>query len=213
MKSETEADCISATGGAHVMFYFTKKEKNSSMPSSPTWQEQPRQHFQIAPSISSSSQLSISPETMSSDTVHAADLCITAQKTIGNSQDTWELGKCDKNPWPMIILVPKRTQGVAPRPRLVRVLLSLCGSDLRSVVWWRGVSPKILATIKLLSPGLLGGIVTGLWKPRSIGTCMAWPVIENQPTKHKRTLKKPLQRRRRPYPDIKGRPYSIFTYD
>ena len=74
-----------------------------------------------------------------------------------------------------VISVSKRTQGVAPRPKPVRVLLSLCGLDLRSVVWWRGVSPKILATIKLLSPGLLGDTVTSLWKLRSIETCMAEP--------------------------------------
>ena len=67
---------------------------------------------------------------------------------------------------------PKRTQGVAPRLRPVGVLLSLYGSDLRSVVWWRGVSPKILVAIKLLSPGLLGDTVASLWKLRSIETCM-----------------------------------------
>ena len=105
---------------------------------------------------------------------------------------------------------PKRTQGVAPRPRSVRVLLSLCGSDLRSVIWWRGVSPEVLVTIELLSLGLLGGTMISLWKQGSIETCMAWPVIKNQPSKHKRTLKKPFQRRRRPYPNIKGRPYSFL---
>ena len=57
---------------------------------------------------------------------------------------------------------PKRTQGIAPRPRPVRVLLLLCGLDLRSVVWWRGVSPKVLVTIKLLSLGLLEGTVASL---------------------------------------------------
>jgi hypothetical protein len=35
-KSKTEADCISAADGAHAMSYFTEKEKDSSMPSSPT---------------------------------------------------------------------------------------------------------------------------------------------------------------------------------
>ena len=47
-----------------------------------------------------------------------------------------------------------------------------------------------------------------LWKPRSIEACMACLVIENKPNKHKRTLKMPFQRKRRPYPDIKGRPHS-----
>ena len=68
---------------------------------------------------------------------------------------------------------PKRTQGVAPRPRPVRILLPLCCSDFRSVVWWRGVSPKTLVTLKLLSPGLLGGVVASLWEPKSIEACMA----------------------------------------
>jgi hypothetical protein len=36
MKSETEGGCISAAGGAHIMSDFTKKERNSSIPSSPT---------------------------------------------------------------------------------------------------------------------------------------------------------------------------------
>ena len=94
-------------------------------------------------------------------------------KTMGNSQDTWEMGKYDEKPMTYVYSGPKGTQGVAPRPRPVRVLLSLCGSDLRSVVWWRGVSHEILATIELLSPGLLGGTVTSLWKPRSVETCIA----------------------------------------
>ena len=68
---------------------------------------------------------------------------------------------------------PERTQGVAPQPRPVRVLLPLSYSDFRSVVWWRGVSPKTLVTIKLLSLCLLGGMVASLWKPKSIETCMA----------------------------------------
>ena len=82
------------------------------------------------------------------------------------------MGKYDEKPMTYVYSGPKRTQGAAPRPRPVRVF-SLCGSDLRSVVWWRGVSHKILATIELLSPGLLGGTVTGLWKPRSVETCIA----------------------------------------
>ena len=51
---------------------------------------------------------------------------------------------------------PKKTQGVTPRPRPVRMLLSLCCFDLRNVVWWREVSPEILVTIELLSLDLLG---------------------------------------------------------
>ena len=72
------------------------------------------------------------------------------------------MGKYDENPMTYVYFSPKRTQGVAPRPGPVRVLLSLCGSDLRSVIWLREVSPKILATIKLLSLGLLGDTVTTL---------------------------------------------------
>ena len=59
-------------------------------------------------------------------------------KTIGKGQDTWEMKKYDKKPMTHVHFNSKRTQGVAPRPRPVRVLLSLCGSDLRSVVLWRG---------------------------------------------------------------------------
>ena len=64
---------------------------------------------------------------------------------------------------------PKRTQGVIPQPRSVRVLLPSCCLDFRSVVWWKGVSPKTLVTIKLLSLGLLGGMVASLWKPKLNG--------------------------------------------
>ena len=96
-----------------------------------------------------------------------------SSKTIRHIQDTWELAKYDENPMTHVHFNPKRTQGITLRPRPVRVLLPLCGSDLKSVVWWRGVSPKILVIIKLLSPGLLGGTVASLWKLRSIETCMA----------------------------------------
>jgi hypothetical protein len=96
-----------------------------------------------------------------------------SSKITRNSQDAWEMGKCDEQPITHAHSGPKRTQGVAPWPRLVRMLLSLCCSDLRSVVWWRGVSPEILATIELLSLGLLGGTMIGLWEPRSMKTCMA----------------------------------------
>ena len=129
-----------------------------------------------------------------------------SSKTTRNSQDAWEMGKCDEQPITHAHSSPKRAQGVSPRPRPVRMLLSLCCSDLKSVVWWRGVSPEILATIELLSLGLLRGTMIGLWEPRSMKTCMAWPVIENQPNKHKRTLKKLFQRERRPYPDIREGP-------
>ena len=75
---------------------------------------------------------------------------------------------------------PKKDSGSNPTAQtregttlLMWFRLEECGSNLRNVVRWRGVSPKILATIKLLSPGLLGGTVVNLWKPRSIKTCMA----------------------------------------
>jgi hypothetical protein len=96
-----------------------------------------------------------------------------SSKTVGHIQDTWEMGRYDENPMTHVHFSPEKDSGSSHGPRPVRVLLSLCGSDLKSVVWWRGVSPKILATIKLLSPGLLGGTVASLWKPRSIETCMA----------------------------------------
>ena len=162
---------------------FTNKERNSNSSSPQTCQRQLvfhsklLQHFQLISTFHFTRNYRFWYCSRSR-------LLNKSSKTIGNSQDTWELGKYDKKPMTHVHFSPKRTQGVAPRPRLVRVLLSLCGSDLRSVVWWRGVSPEILATIKLLSPGLLGGTVTGLWNPRSIETCMAWPFIENQPTKH-----------------------------
>ena len=49
-----------------------------------------------------------------------------SSKTIGHIQDIWELGKYDENPMTHVHSGPKRTQGVAPRPRPVRVLLPLC---------------------------------------------------------------------------------------
>ena len=102
----------------------------------------------------------------------------------------------------MSISVPKMTQGIAPRPKPVRVLLSLYGSDLRSVVWWRGVSLKILATIKLLSPGLLGGIVTSFVETKVNKDMHGLTFHKNQPIKHLMLLRKL-------YPKIKGRPYSF----
>jgi hypothetical protein len=47
-------------------------------------------------------------------------------RTIGYIQDTWELGKYDENPITHVYFSPKKTQGVAPRPKPVRVLLPLC---------------------------------------------------------------------------------------
>ncbi len=53
---------------------------------------------------------------------------------------TWET-RC--KPITHVHFNSKRAQGVAPWPRPVRMLLSLCCSDLRSMVWWREVSPEI----------------------------------------------------------------------
>jgi hypothetical protein len=123
-------------------------------------------------SISSSFQLSIPPETMSSGTVHAADFYITAQRLLEAAKMHWKWGNVIKKSTTHAHSGPKRTQGVAPRPRSVRMLVSLCCSDSRNVVWWRGVSPEILATIELLSLGLLGDTMISLWKPRSLETCI-----------------------------------------
>jgi hypothetical protein len=110
---------------------------------------------------------------MDFDTVHAADFCITAQRPLEAAKMHGKWGNVIKKPITQAHFGPKRTQGVAPWPRPVRVLLSLCDSNLRSVVWWRGVSLEILATIELLSLGLLGCTMISLWEPRSIKTCMA----------------------------------------
>jgi hypothetical protein len=96
-------------------------------------------------SIFSSSQPSIPPEIMDSDTVHAANFCITAQRPLETAKTHGKWGNVIKKPMTHVHSSPKRTQGVASWPKPVRVLLSLCGSDLRSVVWWRGVSSEILA--------------------------------------------------------------------
>ena len=81
---------------------------------------------------------------MDSDTVHAADLCITAQRLLeaAKMHRKWR-NVIKKKPTTHAHSGPKRIQGVAPRLRPVRMLLSLYCSYLRSVVWWRGVSPEI----------------------------------------------------------------------
>ena len=84
-----------------------------------------------------------------------------------------EISKTWWKPMTRVHFNPKRTQGVAPRPRPVRVLLPLCCWDFRSVVWRKGVSPKTLVTIKQLSLSLLGDMVASLWELKSIEH--AWP--------------------------------------
>jgi hypothetical protein len=84
-------DCISTVGGAHIMFDFTKKEKNSHTIISNVTRavDLPFSNYS---SISSPSQLPIPPETMSSGTVYAADLCITAQRLLETAKvhGKWE---------------------------------------------------------------------------------------------------------------------------
>ena len=103
----------------------------------------------------------------------------TCGRLIGkSSMDHWAqprdmgIGKTWWKPMTHVHFSPKRIQGVAPWPRHVRVLLPLYCWDFRSVVWWREMSPKTLVTMKLLSLGLLGGMVASLWKPKSIEACM-----------------------------------------
>ena len=69
----------------------------------------------------------------------------TCGKLSGNSSmDHWthprhmRIGKIWWKSMTHVHFSPKRTQGVAPRPRLVRVLLPLCCWDFRSVVWTEG---------------------------------------------------------------------------
>jgi hypothetical protein len=57
--------------------------------------------------ISSSSQLSIPPKTMSSGTVHVANFYITAQRLLEAAKMHWKWGNVIKNQQPMPIPVPK----------------------------------------------------------------------------------------------------------
>uniref|UniRef100_A0A2N9G2D5 Uncharacterized protein n=1 Tax=Fagus sylvatica TaxID=28930 RepID=A0A2N9G2D5_FAGSY len=71
--------------------------------------------------------------------------------------------------WILILFVRQTygTQGVAwAQTREGTTLLMWFRLEECGLV--EGVSPKILATIKLLSPGLLGGTVASLWKPRCL---------------------------------------------
>ena len=100
------------------------------MPSSPTWQEQLRQHFQITQSFSNSSQLSIPPEIMSSNTVHAAGLCTTAQRPPKATEMHGKWEETHNHAHSSL----KRTQGVAPTAQtpeettlLMLIWLGECG--------------------------------------------------------------------------------------
>ena len=163
---------ITATAEAQSCLIFINKERNSILH---LLKRDKSSWFTISncSSISSSSQPSIPPKIMNSGTVHTADFCITTQRLLEAAKIYRKWGNVIKKPITHAHSDPKRTQGVVPRPKPVRILLSLCCSDLRSVVWWRGVSPEILVTIELLSLGLLGGTMIGLWEPRSMKTCMA----------------------------------------
>jgi hypothetical protein len=59
----------------------------------------------------SSPQLSTPPETMISSTVHAADFCITAPKSLAATKNAWEVKKYYREPTTMSIPVPKRDSG------------------------------------------------------------------------------------------------------
>ena len=85
--------CISATGGAHAMSYFTKKREKQQHTIFFNVTTAANPPFSNYSSIYNSSQLSIPQEIMSSGTVHATDLCITAQRLLAATKmhGKWEM--------------------------------------------------------------------------------------------------------------------------
>ena len=85
---------------------FTKKEKNNSMSSSPTGQEQLVNYFQT---------IQVSPahlnpyHTVSHELWYSSRIRLmhNSLKTTGSNQDVWEMGKCNGKPITIPIPVPK----------------------------------------------------------------------------------------------------------
>ena len=122
-------------------------------------------------SISNSSQLSIPQEIMSSGTVHATDLCITAQRLLAATKmhGKWEIWwKTHNHAHPG----SKRTQGVTPtaQTREKATLLMLIWLEKCGLV--EGSESRGFGNHELLSLGLLGGMMMSLWKPKSHETCI-----------------------------------------
>jgi hypothetical protein len=97
-----------------------KREEDSSR-SIPSNVTAAAHHFQIAqdytahpssplsncPRLYSSPQLSTPPEIMIASTVHAADFCITAPRSLATTKNAWEVKKYYREPTTMSIPVPK----------------------------------------------------------------------------------------------------------
>ena len=126
MKSETEADCISATGGAHVLSDFTKKkgEQQHAIFSNVTRAtETPFSNYSKHLQLISALHITGNHEFWYCS---RSRLLHNSSKTTGSNQNAWEMGKCDRKPITMPIPIPKGLREYLPQPRPVRKLLSLC---------------------------------------------------------------------------------------
>jgi hypothetical protein len=81
--------CMPA-GGAHAMSYFPKKGKNNSYHLLQRDKSNQEAIFLNYSNFTSSFQLSITPKTMSSGTVHAVDLCTIAQGLLAATKTCWK---------------------------------------------------------------------------------------------------------------------------
>jgi hypothetical protein len=69
---------------------FTKKGEEQQLPIFSNVTRATKMPFSNYSNLSSSFQLFIPPETMSSGTVHVADLCTTAQRLLAATKTYWK---------------------------------------------------------------------------------------------------------------------------
>jgi hypothetical protein len=94
--------CISA-GGAHAMPYFTKKGGEQQLPIFSNVTRATKMPFSNYSNTTSSFQLFIPSETMSS----GSRLMHNSSKTTGSNQDMLEMKKYGRRPMTMFIPIPK----------------------------------------------------------------------------------------------------------
>ena len=135
MKSEKKLteDGLHICCEAHAMPYYTIREEVQQLPSSPTWQEPSKYHFQIiqTPPAQSSSALHRKPWIL---VLFTQQTCAQQLKDYwqqpkhaGNKEVWWKINGHDHSS-------PKRTQGVAPTAQtreeatlLMLIWLEECG--------------------------------------------------------------------------------------